>query len=139
MATHVDRGIYFEDPPEPYWRTETTQQPPSYLAYNQPPNVEHPDFPDEAIEFALRASAPVQSAMAADLDKKRRVLTEEEQGQYYRSIKYGDQCNRGLDELRKFQEDLITEVAEATGLTIEEIERRRKLSSFDDEIETCDI
>jgi hypothetical protein len=139
MRKNNDQGNYIEDPPEPYQPTEPIQLPPSYLAYNQPPEVEHPEFPADAIEFALRASAPPQSTMAADFEKDRRALNEMEQGQYYRSIKYGDQCNRGLEDLAKFQEDLLTEVAEATGLTTKEIERRRKLSSFDDEIEKCEI
>jgi len=121
----------FQDPPEPYRPADTNQPPPLYLAYSQTSDTGNPKFPGQAITFALRASAPPQSAMAADMDKAKREDVEKEQGQVYRSIKYGDQRNRGVDELTRFQEDLITEVAETSGLTAEQIERRRKLSSWD--------
>lgn len=133
------QGEFFADPPEPYRPIESDQIPPSYLAYNRPLDTDHPKFPEDAIEFALRASAPPQSTIAADLDKYIREEVEMVQGQYIRSIKYGDQRNRGLDELTRFQEDLIHQVAEASGLTTEQIERRRKLSSWDGEREKFNV
>jgi hypothetical protein len=83
----------------------------------------------------LRASAPPQAAYEEELDKVERIEAEEEQGLYLRSIKYGDQCNRGLDELAKFREDLIVEVGETSGLTNEQIERRRRLLSAGNDAE----
>lgn len=54
-----------------------------------------------------------------------------EQEQYFSAIRYGDQLNRGLDELSRFQEDWIEEVAERKGVSTEEIGRRTMLSSWD--------
>jgi hypothetical protein len=133
MRMDIDQDEFVEDPPEPYRPREPYQLPPLYHAYNPPSDIENSKFPAGAVTFALRASIPPQSTMVADLDKDEREEVEEEQGQYFRSIKYGDQRNKGLDELTRFQEDLITEVGEMSGLTTEQIQRRRKLSSWDDD------
>jgi hypothetical protein len=132
----VCRPESFEDPPEPYSpRDHEVLGLPFYRAYEPPGDIQHPDFPENAIKFALRASAPPQAAYEEELDKVERIEAEEGQGLYLRSIKYGDQCNRGLDELAKFREDLIVEVGETSGLTNEQIERRRRLLSAGNDAE----
>jgi hypothetical protein len=122
----------FADAPNPYRPRNAEGQPPGYQAYHPWAVIEHPDFPKDAIVFGLRASHPPQSSATADLKKAEREQVEDEQEQFYGSIKYGDQGNRGLDELARFRGDRISEVGKNYGLTAEDIERRRKLSSWDE-------
>lgn len=107
--------------------------PPLYVAYTLQTEIQHPDFSQDAVGFALCDSQPPQPSAAEELNRPKREEAEQEQGQFLRSIQYGDQLNRGLDELKRFQEDLMTEIKEISGLTAEHIARQRKLSSWDND------
>ena len=109
---------------------ETDREPPTYYAYEPVLRTEHPDFAEDATKFAIRASQPPQPSAAEEWIKDEKEKVEGEQTQYLGSIQYGNQLNRGLDELRRFQEDRIVEVGQQSGLTPKQIERRRKLNSW---------
>ncbi|KAF2110102.1 hypothetical protein BDV96DRAFT_651255 [Lophiotrema nucula] len=125
------RGTKEDIPVPPYQTTpESTVDLPAYNAYEY--SESYPEFPKNATNVALRASRPPQSSFECAQDKHEREETEEEQGQYLRSIKYGDQANRQLDELERFREEQLNEVQELSGLTAEQIERRRRLNQWDE-------
>lgn len=130
-----DSDGHSEESPEPYRPPYGEAEPPLYSAYEQIDEIGNPEFPRDAIRFALRESQPPQPSAAEFLNRLDHEEVEIEQGQYFNSIKYGDQLNRGLNELRRFQEDRITEIGVQSGLTADELERRQKLSSWDDERE----
>lgn len=115
----------------PYAKVE--QEPPIYHAYDASSGVQYPEFSGNATNFAIRASQPPQPSAADEWIKPVLEKVEGDQKQYLGSIKYGDQLNRGLDDLKRFQEDRIAEVGEKSGLTAEEIERRRKLNSWEED------
>lgn len=106
---------------------------PTYRAYKPADSITHPDFPEDAIDIALHQSNPTQPFTLERLNRIDRQGTEREQTQFLNSIQYGDQVIRGLNELGRFQEDLTKEVAEQSGMTVEQLERQKRLMSWDEE------
>jgi hypothetical protein len=104
-----------------------------YHSYDVFLPAQHPDFPTDATNFAIRASQPPQPSAVDEWIKPELEKSVGDQKQYLRSIRYGDQLNRGLDDLKRFQEDRLADIGESSGLTAAEIERRRKLSSWEDD------
>lgn len=149
---HLNKDPQFDDTnrlaPDPKSHSGPTPcsfPPPEYHPYaSTASTTPYPEFPKNAITLALRKSAPPQVPSPYEHDRLDRIEAMGEQRQYYGSIRYGDQLNRGVDELGRFREDWKKEVAETTGLTEEEIEKRRmflgcwrKGGDSDEEEEGC--
>ncbi|KAF2007238.1 hypothetical protein P154DRAFT_558544, partial [Amniculicola lignicola CBS 123094] len=104
------------DPPPPPPSTAPPNRPlpplpPTYAIY-EPPQVAHPPFPCDAIDLALQDSKAGSGVDGYSTGYKPlvRIDAEQEQEQYLKAIKYGDQLKRGLDMLAQFREDWVEDI-----------------------------
>lgn len=137
-ASHIEEIKRCTNPAPPqYTPPPSPQLPPSYHTYEgesqpQPPQAPYLEFPKHAILFALCASRPPQPSAAEEMNRGDREAAEHEQSVFLSSIRYGDQLNRGLDELSRFREDRVVEIEEGYGIAREQIERRMVLNRWEE-------
>ncbi|KAF2751906.1 hypothetical protein M011DRAFT_463405 [Sporormia fimetaria CBS 119925] len=103
--------------------------PPPYRTYDSTAETEYPDFDEAATQAALYASHPPAVRSPNGLESRPEDV-EEEQGVYLKSIMYGDQLKRGLNELERFREELEEDVGQQKGWTKEDIARKRRLNQL---------